>query len=488
MKKRKRNNYHIKKSSRQKINNNKNSSSSKLLGVSPLKKYGFEYNTIKIRQNIRGLSIRDGEIHADEKFRVLLKPSRNTIELYGSIKEDFVYSNGNGVGKGTRFISKSKISYDRQKDVLYEAYVPREWFSKESKTFTLPQEPSDGETCMRLRNTISLEHIYVYDNCSIEYISKDSIISYKPLSIELYHNSSINCYLSTTSLNITLKHNASIKANKKIDLLPNSPCCDSTVKNLTLTLQDNSSASGISVEFFLKMLIKSKNAKCKITALNDCKVEKQLFGTAETTPSECKIIKAETVETPTQSNETLLSNDITSSSHIQPGMNSFTTTTAYIPQGAILQTSNDPLDALRRVLQLMAYESFDRNLGGHDPVDFPSNNIQNVINLTFEENNNEPSEDFTDSFKIKDKEKLKNLKFELKGHLKRKDIEKTTEEQLECKICFTNVACVLLIPCSHYVFCNECAEASQVNVDKCPICRTKIDMATIPYDQENINK
>ena len=47
-----------------------------------------------------------------------------------------------------------------------------------------------------------------------------------------------------------------------------------------------------------------------------------------------------------------------------------------------------------------------------------------------------------------------------------------------CKICFSNPAEVIFIPCTHMVVCHSCCVR---DLDSCPICRGKIDVAFKPY-------
>lgn len=47
-----------------------------------------------------------------------------------------------------------------------------------------------------------------------------------------------------------------------------------------------------------------------------------------------------------------------------------------------------------------------------------------------------------------------------------------------CRICFSNPAEVIFIPCAHMVVCHSCCVR---DLDSCPICREKIDIAFKPY-------
>ena len=47
---------------------------------------------------------------------------------------------------------------------------------------------------------------------------------------------------------------------------------------------------------------------------------------------------------------------------------------------------------------------------------------------------------------------------------------KHINDSLECKVCLTNRACVMMIPCAHMSTCEDCSK----KLDNCPICRKKI--------------
>lgn len=51
------------------------------------------------------------------------------------------------------------------------------------------------------------------------------------------------------------------------------------------------------------------------------------------------------------------------------------------------------------------------------------------------------------------------------------------EEERMCKICFSNTADMVFIPCSHMICCMECTQA----IRQCPVCRTKIEKAIKTY-------
>ncbi|XP_039257064.2 uncharacterized protein LOC120333770 [Styela clava] len=55
-------------------------------------------------------------------------------------------------------------------------------------------------------------------------------------------------------------------------------------------------------------------------------------------------------------------------------------------------------------------------------------------------------------------------------------LEKKQEEKM-CKICFTNDADMVFVPCSHMVCCRTCTEA----IRQCPVCRKKIEKAIRTY-------
>ncbi|XP_077965706.1 uncharacterized protein LOC120334396 [Styela clava] len=55
-------------------------------------------------------------------------------------------------------------------------------------------------------------------------------------------------------------------------------------------------------------------------------------------------------------------------------------------------------------------------------------------------------------------------------------LEKIEEERM-CKICFSNPADMVFIPCSHMICCMECTQA----IRQCPICRKKIEKAIKTY-------
>nr|XP_039257836.1 uncharacterized protein LOC120334396 [Styela clava] len=55
-------------------------------------------------------------------------------------------------------------------------------------------------------------------------------------------------------------------------------------------------------------------------------------------------------------------------------------------------------------------------------------------------------------------------------------LEKIEEERM-CKICFSNPADMVFIPCSHMICCMECTQA----IRHCPVCRKKIEKAIKTY-------
>jgi len=53
-----------------------------------------------------------------------------------------------------------------------------------------------------------------------------------------------------------------------------------------------------------------------------------------------------------------------------------------------------------------------------------------------------------------------------------------THKNDECLICLENVPDIMFIPCYHNIICFNCQQTSKI--DKCPMCRMKIDIA-LPY-------
>lgn len=50
------------------------------------------------------------------------------------------------------------------------------------------------------------------------------------------------------------------------------------------------------------------------------------------------------------------------------------------------------------------------------------------------------------------------------------------ERRLQCQICYSNVRDVVILPCSHFMFCKQCIER-HVNTSQartCPVCRGTI--------------
>lgn len=61
--------------------------------------------------------------------------------------------------------------------------------------------------------------------------------------------------------------------------------------------------------------------------------------------------------------------------------------------------------------------------------------------------------------------------------------EKAPEETMDnalCVICYNNLKNVLLCPCSHIVYCVECARTDKIS-NKCPICRDEFTSAKVVY-------
>ncbi|KAF4529644.1 hypothetical protein B566_EDAN017976 [Ephemera danica] len=67
--------------------------------------------------------------------------------------------------------------------------------------------------------------------------------------------------------------------------------------------------------------------------------------------------------------------------------------------------------------------------------------------------------------------KKANNNFQLEG----KSVE--TKVDPTCKVCLTNAADVLYLPCKHLASCRSC----KVHLDKCPICRSKCDYIIVVY-------
>ena len=56
------------------------------------------------------------------------------------------------------------------------------------------------------------------------------------------------------------------------------------------------------------------------------------------------------------------------------------------------------------------------------------------------------------------------------------ETEPGTPESLECKICFDDESCIVLLPCGHGSLCEGCAKDLVTATKECYICRTEIEL------------
>lgn len=66
--------------------------------------------------------------------------------------------------------------------------------------------------------------------------------------------------------------------------------------------------------------------------------------------------------------------------------------------------------------------------------------------------------------------------FALSGNTKRKD-----EPGDGCRVCMTNKAVVVMTGCGHTATCVSCAETMRYCLSTCPLCRTEIGTAVVPF-------
>ncbi|KAJ2405478.1 hypothetical protein GGF41_007071, partial [Coemansia sp. RSA 2531] len=52
----------------------------------------------------------------------------------------------------------------------------------------------------------------------------------------------------------------------------------------------------------------------------------------------------------------------------------------------------------------------------------------------------------------------------------------STDELLQCAICLSDERDTAMLPCRHLCMCRECASTYRQQSNKCPICRTVVDM------------
>lgn len=52
------------------------------------------------------------------------------------------------------------------------------------------------------------------------------------------------------------------------------------------------------------------------------------------------------------------------------------------------------------------------------------------------------------------------------------------DDASKCKVCYDNIKNIILMPCRHYILCNNCSD----NIFVCPICNSKIDERFIVYE------
>lgn len=64
------------------------------------------------------------------------------------------------------------------------------------------------------------------------------------------------------------------------------------------------------------------------------------------------------------------------------------------------------------------------------------------------------------------------------------------DEKKECKICYSNPATLIFLPCRHLISCASCADRILFinNRRECPMCRTRIESIIIPKNEIHISK